>query len=536
MKKLLLLLFFAPLVLRAQKVPFEQLTQEQKLGQTLVLFTDVDKADKYKDVIEKGLAGGVLIQWGDYSIEQTKALTAKLQSWAANSPSGIPLFIAIDYEGGTVYTPVTLGFQNLPTNMMIAAANDEDAAARLFYLAGIQLKSAGVQVDFSPVVDVNINPGNPIIGVRSFGSDPDLVGRMGAAVVNGLTAAGIISVAKHFPGHGNTVLDTHYELPVLDISKDEMERVHLAPFKKVIEAGVPGIMTAHIVYKSYDADHAATYSGKILNDLLRKQMGFNGVIISDALDMAGAAEQGGGIALEAARTIEAGSDVALLGVFPNAEKILNQINALVGKELSKTRIDEAAKKVLELKKKAGLFDKPADTEDVSEAFDKASETIAQKSVTLLRNKNNLIPFTKENGKLCAVFFAPARFSEEITEFTGPFLDKGWQVNYYNAAMYPASKDLKRAMACADGADAVVLATTQWGSQPFSSQERAVKKMLDKYPDAVLISMMSPYEVLSYPQANTVLLTYGVNKFSTKTAAEILLGARQAEGKLPIELK
>jgi len=536
MKKIFLILLFVPLFLRAQKVPFEQLTTEQKLGQTLVLFTDIDKADKYKNIIEKGLVGGVLIQWGDYSIEQTKALTAKLQSWASNSPSGIPLFIAIDYEGGTVYTPVTLGFQTLPTNMMVAAADDEDAAARLFYLAGLQLKNAGVQVDFSPVVDVNVNPGNPIIGVRSFGSNSDLVGRMGAAVVNGLTAAGVVSVAKHFPGHGNTVLDTHYELPVLDTSKEEMEKVHLAPFKKAIEAGVPGIMTAHIIYKSYDPDHAATYSSKILNDLLRKEMGFNGVVISDALDMAGAAEEGGGIALNAARTVEAGSDVALLGVFPNAERIFGRIQKFVGKEVSKTRIDEAAKRVLDLKKKAGLFDKPAAPEDVSGAFDKAVEIIAQKSVTLLRNENNLAPFKKENGKLCAVFFAPARFAGEIPAFTEPFLEKGWEVNYYNAPMFPGTKDLKRAEACAAGADALVLATMQWGAQPFTRQVKTVNALLSKYPAAALISLMSPYEVSSYPKAGTVLLTYGVNKFSIKTAAEILLGAREARGKLPIELK
>jgi len=536
MRKLFFVLLFLPLFLRAQPVEFDKLTPEQKLGQTLVIFADVANADKYKSAIEKGMVGGVLIQWGDYSLEETTALTAKLQSWAANSPSKIPLFISIDYEGGTVYTPVTLGFQYLPTNMMIAAADDEEATARLFYLAGIQLKRAGVHINFSPVLDVNINPGNPIIGVRSFGSDSELVGRMGAAVISGLTAAGIMPVAKHFPGHGNTMLDTHFDLPVLDISKEEMEKVHLAPFKKAIEAGVPGIMTAHIIYTAYDPLHAATYSKPILNDLLRGEMGFNGLIISDALDMVGAAEKGGGIALNAARTIDAGSDVALLGGFLNAENIFNQINALVGKEVSQSRIDEAAKKVYDAKQKMGLFETPEETEDASEAFDKASEIIAQKAVTLLRNNKNIIPLKKESGKLCAVFFAPSRFSGELTSFTQPFLEKGWDVNYYNAAMQPSSKDLKRASSCADGADAVVIGTIQWADKPFARQVSAVNTLLKKYPDAVLVSLMSPYEVTSYPKADTVILTYGVNKFSVKTAAEILLGIRSAQGKLPIELK
>ncbi|GHT38894.1 beta-glucosidase [Bacteroidia bacterium] len=533
MRKLFFILFF-PLFLNAQPPGFDNLTAEQRLGQTLVIFVDTDNAEKYKSIIEKGLVGGALIQWGDYSLAQTTALTAKLQSWAKNSPAGIPLLISIDYEGGTVYTPVTLGFQYLPTNMMIAAARDEEAAARLFYLAGLQLKKAGVHINFSPVVDVNINPGNPIIGVRSFGADSELVGRMGAAVISGMSAAGIMPVAKHFPGHGNTALDTHYELPVLEVSREEMERTHLAPFKKAVDAGVPGIMTAHIIYKAYDPAHAATYSKKILNDLLQKQMGFDGVIISDALDMKGAMQ--GTIALNAARTIEAGSDMALLGRFINAENIFKQISALTGKEVSQARIDEAAKKIFDLKKKLGLFEETAETDDISDAFDKASEDIARKSVTVLRDKKNIIPLKQEPGRLCAVFFAPTRFAGETAVFTKPFLEKGWKVNYYNAAMQPTSKDLKRATDCAEGADALVIATLQWAAKPFARQVSVVNELLGKYPDAAVISLMSPYEVTAYPKADTVILTYGINKFSIKTAAEILLGIREAEGQLPIDLK
>ena len=137
---------------------YKKLSLEEKLAQTIVIATDVDNADKYKEAIQAGLVGGVLIQWGNYSLNQTKKLIDKLQGWAQKSPHKIPLLISIDYEGGTVYTPVTLGFPYLPTNMMLAAAQNEEDTATLFYIVASELKNVGVHINFAPVVDVNINP------------------------------------------------------------------------------------------------------------------------------------------------------------------------------------------------------------------------------------------------------------------------------------------------------------------------------------------------------------------------------------------
>ena len=185
-------------------VTFDELSAEEQLGQTLVAFVDVDSAELVRPAIEQGKLGGVLIQWGNYSVRETRRLINKLQEWAAQSPHKIPLLIAIDYEGGTVYTPITLGFEYLPTNMMLAASQDEEKAATLAYLAGLQLRRVGVHVNFSPVLDVNSNPRNPIIGVRSFGGDVSTVTKMGMALMNGFRAAGIVPIVKHFPGHGDT--------------------------------------------------------------------------------------------------------------------------------------------------------------------------------------------------------------------------------------------------------------------------------------------------------------------------------------------
>ena len=218
-------------------VTFDELSAEEQLGQTLVAFVDVDSAELVRPAIEQGKLGGVLIQWGNYSVRETRRLINKLQEWAAQSPHKIPLLIAIDYEGGTVYTPITLGFEYLPTNMMLAASQDEEKAATLAYLAGLQLRRVGVHVNFSPVLDVNSNPRNPIIGVRSFGGDVSTVTKMGMALMNGFRAAGIVPIVKHFPGHGDTEIDSHYAVPVVNAPKAELKQVHLSPFEQAVKQG-----------------------------------------------------------------------------------------------------------------------------------------------------------------------------------------------------------------------------------------------------------------------------------------------------------
>ena len=269
---LLSVLFFTPLFAQQEsekkplkEISFQDLSLQEKLAQTIFIATDIDTAYKYQKAIEKGLVGGVLIQWGNYSLEETKEIIDKMQSWAKKSPKGLPLLIAIDYEGGTVYTPVTLGFPYLPTNMLLAAANNTMDTTTLFYIVATELRNAGVLINFAPVIDVNINPSNPIIGVRSFGSDTEIVSSMGLSVITGLQKAGIMAVAKHFPGHGETTLDSHYSTPRFSQNRESFEKIHLPPFKNAIENGVMGVMSAHIIYDFLDKENPATFSPNIIN-------------------------------------------------------------------------------------------------------------------------------------------------------------------------------------------------------------------------------------------------------------------------------
>ena len=334
---------------------FEDLSAEEQLGQTLTVSIDIDSAELFRPVIESGRVGNVLIQWGNYSLEQTKQLITQLQQWAANSPHKIPLLVAIDYEGGTVYTPITLGFDYFPTNMMMAATRNEDQVATLAYLAGLELKRAGVHINFSPVLDVNSNPNNPIIGVRSFGSDPKNVTNMGLALMDGFNTAGIVSIVKHFPGHGDTAQDSHYQVPVVKLSDKQLRTVHLSPFVQAIKHGAQGIMTGHVIYPAFDKKDIATFSKPILQDILREQLHFKGLIVTDSLDMK-ATTAFCTISGCAVRALSSGADLILLGRFIKPQQTFEQIfDKMKSTPELAARVKQSAQKVFELKQKLGLL-------------------------------------------------------------------------------------------------------------------------------------------------------------------------------------
>lgn len=538
MKKLLLSVCLMCALPLAAQTRFEDLSPEEQLGQTLVVFVDVDSAELVRPAIEQGKIGGVLIQWGNYSLAETKKLVDKLQTWAANSPHKIPLFISIDYEGGTVYTPITLGFDYLPTNMMLSAARDEEGAATIAYLAGLELRRAGVHINFSPVLDVNSNPHNPIIGVRSFGSDPASVTRMGGALINGFKAADIVSVVKHFPGHGDTSADSHYDVPVVRASYSQLQKIHLAPFEAAVKQGVPGVMTGHILYPALDNKNVATFSRPILQDLLRGTMGFKGLIVTDSLDMKSATSYCT-IPGCAVRALESGADMILLGRYIKPVSVFSQVWREVQAKHLEPAVEDAARKVFDLKKQMGLLDNSrAVPAPIEEAYHMALAKISAESVTLVRDRKKLLPFKPAANKkptVCAVFFAPARFADQLMSFSKPFLQKGWTIRSYNAALTPRKKDSQRAAACAKGADLLIVTSLQWADKTNINQKNAINGLIEENPNTVFISTMSPYDIKNYPEADVVLATYGLNKYVLQTAADIILGNQSARGVLPVDL-
>lgn len=256
--------------------------------------------------------------------------------------------IAVDEEGGDVTRLNYADGSPFPGNAVLGRLDDASLTERVGRAVGLALLRAGCTIDFAPDVDVNSNPDNPVIGVRSFGTDPLLVGRHGAAWATGLQSTGVGACAKHFPGHGDTALDSHLALPVVDRSLRELHERELVPFRAAIDAGVLGIMTSHILLPRVDPDRPATFSRRIVHGLLREELGFGGVVVTDALDMRGASGETG-IPEAAVRALEAGCDLLCIGT-DTADDLIGEIidavaEAIDSGRLSADRVADAAGRV-----------------------------------------------------------------------------------------------------------------------------------------------------------------------------------------------
>jgi beta-N-acetylhexosaminidase len=283
--------------------------------------------------------------------EQVAELVRELQAVAREARHDLPLLVAVDQEGGRVARlrePWTVW----PPMRAIGRAGSEELARKVGAALAHELAACGITCDFAPVVDVDSNPKNPIIGDRSFGEDPDLVGRMGVALIQGLQDGGVAACAKHFPGHGDTDVDSHLALPVVEHSRSRLEDVELRPFRMAIEAGVATIMTAHVVVRELDPDVPATLSPAVIAGLLRKTMGYEGVIVSDDLEMkAVAAHWPPGDA--AVRAMQAGCDILPVCARPDAQvaAIEGVVRAVESEEIRFTDLDAADARVRALKER-----------------------------------------------------------------------------------------------------------------------------------------------------------------------------------------
>lgn len=504
---------------------------EEKAAQLLIVSTEAQDISAATAAARAGL-GGVQLQWGSYSLEETRKLTEALQAAASASTEKTPLFIAVDYEGGSVYVPTTLGLLELPTNMMLGAAADENNTATLFYLAGKELRRAGINLAFGPVLDINTNPRNPIIGIRSLGSDPAEASRLGGAIINGLKAAGVIAVGKHFPGHGAAEQDSHKTLPEISISTAELHATHLVPFKRAVELGIPAIMTAHIRYPALDRNNPATLSRAVLAGLLKKDLGFRGLVITDSLDMRAITSRMP-VHKAAAAALKAGADILLLGKAKPRAAIREIAAQVRSGEINETRLNDAYGKVLEAKRAAGLFE-PAETPS---PFDKAYLEIAgdlsRRAVTLVRD-GGLIPLPKDK-KIAVIIFSPQRFAENAIHLYRTLRENGYQASQSFFDIGLKDGELKQITKAASGADLLVLGSFQWTGAQNASQRNAINSLLGLGKPAVLLSLMNPYDISAYPKAAGAIALYGMTAPSMAAAGEVLTGQLSPAGKLPVSL-
>lgn len=330
------------------------MTPGEKIGQMfMVCFRGTTPNEDIKTMIQQYKVGGVILFKENITdMEQLARLTHQLQQF---NPSGVSLFIAVDEEGGRV-SRLPKEAAGFPALKELGKKADPEEAYRIGRKMGNLLKKAGINVNFAPVMDVNNNPNNPVIGDRSFGNDPRLVKEMGINMMKGMQDAGIISCIKHFPGHGDTTVDSHDNMPVVKHDLEHLKQIEFYPFKGAVEEGADMIMTAHIKFPAIDpSGYPATMSKRILTDMLRKEWGFEGVVITDSMTM-GAITKNFSLKEALIKSVKAGVDVILLPSETELQQegIAIMMDAVKHETITQKRINESVYRIIKLKIKYNL--------------------------------------------------------------------------------------------------------------------------------------------------------------------------------------
>ena len=598
-----------PQVQAAEQTPEQILAKmnlDQKVGQLLWTHVYGDSADDTTyasdnqaifgtgistpaQAVKKYHLGGVLyFNWAhNFSSENTDvtkvaALSNGLQA-AAKADGNVPLGITIDQEGGMVSrvgAPATI----FPGNMALGATANQSLAYSQGQVLGCEMRSLGINADFAPVLDVNTNPNNPVIGLRAISDDPNLVAQLGGAQIQGIQSQGVSATAKHFPGHGDADTDSHLGLPRVTYSRQVLNQ-HLVPFKTAISSGVDMIMTAHIVVDAIDPKLPATLSKPVLTGLLRQELGFTGVITTDALDMEGAqlavmtpAEQAKYKELKnkedsakqkadkdptqadsareastefkkflapirarvAVKALQAGSDILLNT--KDAAAVVDGVKAAVKDgSLTSAQIDQSVLRILKWKQKRGVLKtEPIDTASVKAklgmpASKDVAKQIARDSVTLLRNDSNKAPLDVTKGTRVLVAGSSWANPELLPE---PLKAAGFSVVFTqdaDAKEDPSDSEISAWVHQAANVDTVIFASYAPGAQQF----KAIDALVATGKQVIVINTSLPYPLARYsgggagPQV--VAEIYANNSVALAAAVDVLSGKVNAVGKLPVSV-
>ncbi len=399
-----------------------RMTLEQKVGQLfLVTFKGPSLSPSLQRMIAEYHIGGVVlfkISGNVVSARQIAQLVNEAQSLAARSGAGVPLFVAVDEEGGRV-SRLPEPAPRFPSAMALGATRSEESARAAARATAEMLRALGINTNFAPVLDVNDNPENPIIGTRAFSDDPQLVGRLGVATMQAYREAGILAVVKHFPGHGGTAADSHLTVPQVKRTAEATQRIDLFPFARAIEAGADAIMTAHVVHVALDATQPATFSPRILRALLRDQLSFRGLVVSDSLLMRGAVNEKRSLSEALVQALMAGADVLAIGADPGYEQLAQPDayravrDAALADPAVMRRVNEAARRILWVKARYGLLDwRPVDPSAAEAALrdpqkHALAQRLAREAVTLIRDPHAVFDQLTQRALLVVMLDTPA---------------------------------------------------------------------------------------------------------------------------------
>jgi beta-N-acetylhexosaminidase len=517
-------------------IPLEpaNLSLEQMAGQLLMAgFPGTTPGDEVRALIQECYLGSVSLFLHNCTggPEQVRALTAALQGLAAEAALP-PVLVAIDQEGGVV-TRLRHPFAVFPSQMAQAAAGNKRTAYKVARAMAREMRSVGIQWDFAPVLDVNNNASNPVIGVRSFGSDPEQVAEFGLAALQGYRDGGVLACGKHFPGHGDTHVDSHLGLPTVDFGWQRLEAVELTPFRAAIAAGVPTLMTAHIRFPAVD-DLPATLSTKMLEGVLRQRMGFGGLIITDALNMKAIADAyGPGEAT--VRAIQAGADIALalFGVEDVRASHRALVTAVRDGTIPESRFQSALERVLSLKRWAVALPPARGLTFPVTAHQVLAQQVAANSVTVTRDQG-VLPIRPDNaGRVGLIDFSLVRYSQ-VEEAQKPVLHfqqaLAGRLPQFRALMLdssPSAQDTAQAQTLAEDSDTLIVVVRNAGLIP--AQADLVRRLISLGKPTVVYAARLPYDLTVCPEAPCQITTYGDPPCSVDAAAMVILGDAKARG-------
>ncbi|MFB8749026.1 glycoside hydrolase family 3 protein [Streptomyces parvulus] len=541
-----------------------RMSVEAKIGQLFVPYfygasaTSPSQVDQDRNLKELGVrtvaeliakyqVGGVIYfsGWTNnlHDPHQIADLSNGVQRASLALPVPVPSLISIDQEHG-VNVRIGSGATQLPGAMALGAGRSLSDARTAGWISGTELAALGIHQNFAPVADVNVNPANPIINVRSFGADAREVGRMVGAQVTGYQQAGVVACAKHFPGHGDTGEDSHTGLPVITHTREEWERIDAPPFRAAIAAGVDSIMTAHLQVPALDpSNEPATLSPTILQDVLRGELGFDGVIVTDALNMQGVRTKYGDDRVPVL-ALKAGADQLLFP--PSIDVAYNGVLAAVRTgEITEDRLDASVLRILRVKEKAGLlsgspFVSRRDVDRVvgSRRHRLTAARIAERTTTLLVNEDGALPLRRGRGKLLVVGASPA-FPTDDTRTTVPELAKafdelGYRTTHLATGRTPDAAKIDEAVAAARGRDAVVVTTDNVGAT--STQRTLVSRLLATGVPVVHLAVRNPYDIAHLGDVPASLASYCWTEVELRAAARVIAGRVGPRGRLPVPVQ
>ncbi|MDX1919226.1 MAG: glycoside hydrolase family 3 N-terminal domain-containing protein [Candidatus Caenarcaniphilales bacterium] len=527
----------------------KEMTLEEKVGQMIMPALKANSNFDFKQVkenIQNYHVGGYHFVLDEHGLHKQRSIK-KLINWMQNQ-SQLPLLIASDFEGG-------LGFYfndatRVPRAMAIGATGDTNSAYEIAQIVAKEARALGVHINFYPDVDINSNSKNPIINIRSFGAEPDLVSSMAVQYIRGLQQNKVIAVAKHFPGHGNTSIDSHIGLPTVNSSLEELKKLELKPFQASIDEGVQGIMSAHVLLPKVDEQMLpATMSKPILTNLLKEQMGFKGLLFTDAM-MMGSIAKNYPNASSCVMAVKAGADVILYPVNV-AESYQSILKAVKEGEISEERINESVKKILLKKYELGLLEslsgiRTGTTHQDKLKHEKTASLVMERAITLVKDSNSLLPLElNPSSKVLIINLvdkgngwregAPGEF------FKKKFLDKKVNLKSYLVTEEINSSKVNEIIAEAKEADVLIVAghvqvSAFKGSIDFSeNQIKLLKELSAANENNIFVMFGNPYVIAFITEFSSYVLAYECYPGAETAAAKAITGEVPFKGKLPVEI-